>query len=299
MYHDASQQITLDLRAQGRSWTTAHLTRFQYSSLQVTQTPVTKEEALRHRSRWCRSTSAWVAFNMIDSWIQRCVHDHETCRQSLSSTKPARLLDPCAFHDSEDLRLVLTDEIHGDYEYATSSYRWFGTDPLTLKTTNYNCLSSRIRLETISPTIREAISVCPHPPDCSCLRPNRISLPTPPKHKTKTEKRSSDILNPSIDLLTYKHYHTLPFINVPLPRHFRPNNLITIQQAQRVKRLLQLAHRIDRLRPQLVRQVVPLHKPNAMLTRRRALELDGALDHVVDQVFGLGVLGFAVVQYDS
>ena len=51
----------------------------------------------------------------------------------------------------------------------------------------------------------------------------------------------------------------LPLLNIPLPRHLRAYNLIAIEQAKRVKRLLQLAHGVDGLCAQLVRQVVALH----------------------------------------
>jgi hypothetical protein len=91
----------------------------------------------------------------------------------------------------------------------------------------------------------------------------------------------------------------LPLINLSLLRQRLAHNLVTVQQTQRVKRLLELPHRIHRIGVQLMREVVTLDETNTVLACRCALELNGALDHVVNEMLGLLVIGLAVVQNDG
>jgi hypothetical protein len=91
----------------------------------------------------------------------------------------------------------------------------------------------------------------------------------------------------------------LPFVHLALLRILDSHNFVAIQQAKRVICLFQSPHGIDCAFPQLMLQIIAFHKPNAVFTRRRALELNGALDHIVDDVFRLFILCLLVVQYNS
>ena len=117
--------------------------------------------------------------------------------------------------------------------------------------------------------------------------------------------RHHDLFPRSANILTYASpspavclFSPLPLFHLPLLRQLAPHNLIAVQQTKRIIRLLQTPHCINRARPQLMLQIIALDQANAMLARRRTFELDGALDHVVDDVFGFCVLGLLVVEDD-
>lgn len=93
-------------------------------------------------------------------------------------------------------------------------------------------------------------------------------------------------------------YYTTPPSPRALPLHYlsrlRPlhaNNLIAVQQAQRVEGELQPPHRVHGRLAEFVGEVIALDKADAVLAGCCALKLDGALDHAVDDFFGDGVLG--------
>lgn len=98
---------------------------------------------------------------------------------------------------------------------------------------------------------------------------------------------------------TYPVRPSLPLSHLARLRCARPDNLIAVQQTQGIKCPLELPHCIHGTRSQLVLEVVPLDEPHAVLAGRRALELDGALDHVVHEVLGFLILGLLVVEDDS
>ena len=90
-----------------------------------------------------------------------------------------------------------------------------------------------------------------------------------------------------------------PLRNLALAWHLSTNDLIAIQQTQGIECLLQLAHGVHGIGAQLVGEVVALDEADAVLARGGAFELERALDHVVHEVLGLLVLGFAVVEDDG
>ena len=94
-----------------------------------------------------------------------------------------------------------------------------------------------------------------------------------------------------------KHHNPLPRLDLPLLWFLDPYNLIAIQDAQRIKRQLQLPHRVDGGLAELVRQVITLDEADAVFARHGAFHFDGALDHAVDDGFGGGALG--VVEEDD
>jgi hypothetical protein len=106
----------------------------------------------------------------------------------------------------------------------------------------------------------------------------------------------SHVYHKYIHILHIPLYTPLPLCHLPNLRPRRPHNLIAIQQTQRIKRLLQLPHRIHCTFAKFMLEIIPLHESNAVFTRRCAFELNGALDHVVHKVLGLFVVGFAVVE---
>lgn len=114
-------------------------------------------------------------------------------------------------------------------------------------------------------------------------------------HSCKTTLCDGFVLFASISYIT----SCSPLSNLVLPWHLGPDNLIAVQQTQRVKRLLELTHGIDSISAQLVREVIALDEADAVFARGGAFELERALDHVVHEVLGLLVLCFTVVEDDG
>ncbi|KAJ4987610.1 heterokaryon incompatibility protein [Stagonosporopsis vannaccii] len=118
-------------------------------------------ESLEDQYRWCSTTSSTTGFEMLNAWLQQCVTQHDSCRSKLTTdqTGPTRLLDLEAFSASKDVQLVECIALASEL-YATLSYRWGGTNPVTLTRKNYDQLKAHIRLKDLPRTIREAIGVC-------------------------------------------------------------------------------------------------------------------------------------------
>lgn len=85
-----------------------------------------------------------------------------------------------------------------------------------------------------------------------------------------------------------------PWLNLPWLRLLCPDDLVTVEQAERIVRLLESPHGINRGHAQLMVQVVTLDDANAMLTGGSSFHLNGALDHTVDDTICSGMLAVIV-----
>lgn len=94
-------------------------------------------------------------------------------------------------------------------------------------------------------------------------------------------------------------FHTSPLSHFPWLRHARSHNLVAIEQTQRIERLLELPHSVHGTFTQFMWQIISFDEPNTMLARCRALELNGALDHVVHEVLSFIVVRVLVVEDDG
>jgi hypothetical protein len=117
------------------------------------------EDSLETRAGWSTNTCSSASFVMLKSWLRQCIDDHETCRWSLSGTKPTRVLDLQAFPASDYIRMVETHEVDMDV-YATLSYRWSSETDFVLTTLNYEDYRSQVPQKSLPRTIREAVEIC-------------------------------------------------------------------------------------------------------------------------------------------
>lgn len=109
---------------------------------------------------WSISVELPDVYEMLKSWLQRCISLHEMCRYGLSIKPPLRVLDLCPYPESTDIRLVHTDEVEVE-SYVTLSYRWGQSLPHhVLRKDNYDRLRTQIQVHSLPRTIREAIDVC-------------------------------------------------------------------------------------------------------------------------------------------
>ena len=94
------------------------------------------------------------------------------------------------------------------------------------------------------------------------------------------------------------HVQASPLSNLSLLRQRRSDNLVAVQQAKRVKRLLELSHCIDSCLANFVGKIVSLHQANTVFTRSCAFEFNSAFDHFMNKMGCLFVVTVAVVKDD-
>lgn len=97
------------------------------------------------------------------AWLKSCTENHLQCRiQSRGKSLPTRLI--CLSETSGggiQLKLVLVEEKHGQpVQYAALSYCWGGNQALTLCKANIGALSHNIPVDTLPPTLCDAVKVC-------------------------------------------------------------------------------------------------------------------------------------------
>lgn len=96
-------------------------------------------------------------------WLKSCTENHLQCIvQSRGKCLPTRLIriseDPDGYLQ---LNLVLVEEEYDHpVQYAALSYCWGGKQALTLCKANTAALSHNIPIDTLPPTIRDAVEVC-------------------------------------------------------------------------------------------------------------------------------------------
>lgn len=117
------------------------------------------KDSVDFQLQWCTDTKSSVCLKAITSWLRDCVENHDCCSFELSRIKPKRLLDLEAFSDSQDIRLILSEEMRSD-TYATLSYRWGSTNHVTLNAATYDLMRSRVSICGLPKTIKDAIEVC-------------------------------------------------------------------------------------------------------------------------------------------
>ena len=94
----------------------------------------------------------------------------------------------------------------------------------------------------------------------------------------------------------YLPHNTSPLGHLSLLGLRDTHNLVAIEQAKRIKCLLQLPHSVHRFLTQLMRQIIALDESNTMLTSSGSLELNSALDHFVNQVRRFVIVALPVVE---
>lgn len=112
------------------------------------------------KADWDIAMKSPAVYEMLKSWLQRCISRHEMRRHDLSIRPPVRVLDLFSYPQSTDIRLVHTDEVEVE-SYTTLSYRW--CDSLrhhVLKKDNYDRLRTQMQVHSLPKTIREATAVC-------------------------------------------------------------------------------------------------------------------------------------------
>jgi Heterokaryon incompatibility protein (HET) len=109
-----------------------------------------------------------ATFELIRSWIDKCLSDHGNCEMTLSGETvdedqepilPKRVLAIQTNLTTSHVRLVVTDGLRG--HYATLSYCWGPPEKHPLKTTKTNILAhlNGIDFNTLSKTVQNAIVV--------------------------------------------------------------------------------------------------------------------------------------------
>jgi hypothetical protein len=133
-----------------------HGAQYEYCRIRFGNRSTTSLEA---RYRWNTTIGCKRGYEMINAWLHRCVNQHEHCRRSLDDIRPARLLDLEASLSDQDIRLVLIDDV-GKQPYATLSHRWGDKACVKLEKERLEGFRSRILLELLPQTVREAVKVC-------------------------------------------------------------------------------------------------------------------------------------------
>jgi hypothetical protein len=70
------------------------------------------------------STSSSHSQRLSETWIRECTTSHAKCRQGKTSTLPGRILDVSLDGENDQVRVVDTNNLSGDINYAALSYCW-------------------------------------------------------------------------------------------------------------------------------------------------------------------------------
>ncbi|KAI0552689.1 heterokaryon incompatibility protein-domain-containing protein [Xylaria curta] len=134
-----------------------HLDREDNSDDHASVLQIETGQTLESRFRWCNSTEAQVSYELVTSWLQKCLESHPRCNNSIDTQRPKRLLDLEVYED--DIRLVLENKTSVQ-PYATLSYRWGSTAAVTLTHETYEAFFTKVELRSLPKTIQDTIRFC-------------------------------------------------------------------------------------------------------------------------------------------
>jgi len=95
---------------------------------------------------------------MVKEWINCCLSEHSSCRQSRSWSLPSRVIDVAWGEPVNKARLVVSANINRA-SYAALSYCWGDHQPERLTQANLKQKQSNIRFGELGKTIQDAIEI--------------------------------------------------------------------------------------------------------------------------------------------
>lgn len=109
-----------------------------------------------------RLDKPWDDLMLMRTWLSNCFLKHPKCKSTTSKGLPKRLLDVTAFENSENIRLVESQDIATTNDYVTLSYCWgpLANHPPSTRKGNLSDRMQRIRFDNLSLTFKDAVKVC-------------------------------------------------------------------------------------------------------------------------------------------
>jgi hypothetical protein len=104
------------------------------------------------------STTSKECKDLMLKWVKDSADSHHNCKQA-SSTPPTRLLDVNIPNKPRHVRLVTTAREPPEDQYLARSYCWGDTEAVKLTKLNFDSMQSGILIDTLSQSIRDAISM--------------------------------------------------------------------------------------------------------------------------------------------
>ncbi|MCJ1383436.1 hypothetical protein MMC17_006550 [Xylographa soralifera] len=107
-----------------------------------------------------KTTSSPVSFSLVSQWLKTCLDSHQACSWPTKShsTLPDRVID-VASPTSRDPFLVIPSRKDIECDYLTLSHCWGGASVSKLLTSNIEAWQTRIPMESLPLTFRNAISI--------------------------------------------------------------------------------------------------------------------------------------------
>lgn len=103
-----------------------------------------------------------ITIGVITEWLHECFtsDEHPRCRWPSSQVDlPARVVDVGPSDGSQDLFLMVTKGALGRYAALSHCWEELGS-PTMVTTANYSAMQTRIRFDTLSANLRDAMIVC-------------------------------------------------------------------------------------------------------------------------------------------
>jgi len=140
------------------------------ASLSLTMNRSTSKNEFNGKSGWpvpdipaqfAVYTSSDSTFELGKRWLNRCLADHEICRELRTHERrlPTRLIEIGMQQNQITASLRLSEELTKDVVYMTLSHCWGTIPTLTLTANSYGVLRSGLSLGLLSKTFRDAIII--------------------------------------------------------------------------------------------------------------------------------------------